>query len=55
MAGIFTSMCIFHTITDLYYRDAVIYVPKKGVADADSEAHTQTLKYIKNIYKVKII
>ena len=55
VVGVFTSMCVFHTIADLYHRDAVITVPKAGVADADPEAHIQTLKYFENIYKAKVI
>jgi len=55
VAGIFTSMCVSHTIADLYNRDAVITVPEKGVADADLEAHRQSLKYFKKIYGAKIV
>jgi len=54
VVGVFTSMCISHTISDLYNRDAIITVYKKGIADADPEAHLQSLKYFENVYKVKI-
>ena len=55
VVGLFTSMCVSHTIADLYNRDAIIIVPRDGVADADPEAHTQGLKYIENIYKARVI
>jgi len=55
VAGIFTSMCVSHTIADLYNRDANITVFKKGVADADPESHLQSLKYFEKIYKARII
>jgi len=53
--GVFTSMCVSHTIADLYNRDAIIQVQKSAVADADPEAHVQALKYFKNIYKAELI
>lgn len=55
VVGVFTSMCVSHTVADLYNRDALIYVPRDEVADADPEAHIQSLKYIENIYKATII
>jgi nicotinamidase/pyrazinamidase len=55
VVGIFTSMCVIHTITDLYNRDAIITVPRKGIADADNEAHTYSLKYIEEVYKANLI
>lgn len=55
VAGIFTSMCVSHTIADLYNRDANITVYKKGVADADPESHLQSLKYFEKIYRAKVI
>jgi nicotinamidase-related amidase len=55
VVGIFTSTCVSHTIADLYNRDAIITVPKKGVADADSESNLQSLKYFEKIYGAKVI
>ena len=55
VVGLFTSMCVSHTVADLYYRDALITVPRSGVADADPEANVQGLKYMENIYKASII
>lgn len=55
ITGVFTSMCVSHTVADLYNRDAVMTIPRAGVADADPEAHIQTLKYFENIYKAKVI
>jgi nicotinamidase-related amidase len=48
-------MCVSHTIADLYNRDAIITVPKKGVADIDPESNLQSLKYFEKIYRAKII
>jgi len=55
VTGVFTSMCVSHTVADLYNRDAVITIPRAGVADADPEAHAQALKYFENIYKAKVV
>ena len=55
VVGVFTSMCVSHTIADLYNRDAIIMVPRKGVADSDKETDDYTLEYFKNIYKAKVI
>jgi nicotinamidase-related amidase len=54
VVGLFTSMCILHTIADLYNRDASIIIPSDGTADADPEDHIQGLKYIRNIYKAQV-
>jgi nicotinamidase-related amidase len=55
VTGIFTSICVSHTIADLYNRDAIITVPKRGVADADPESNLQSLKYFENVYKAKVV
>jgi nicotinamidase-related amidase len=55
VTGVFTSMCVSHTIADLYNRDAIITVLKKGVADADPESNLQSLKYFEKIYRAKVI
>ena len=55
VVGVFTSMCVIHTIADLYNRDAIITIPKQGIADADVEAHTYSLKYLEEIYKANLV
>lgn len=55
VVGVFTSMCVSHTIADLYNRDAVIIVPRAGIADSDPEAQAQSLKYFEKIYRVNLI
>jgi len=55
VAGILTSICVNHTIADLYNRDAIITVSKKGVADIDPESNLRSLEYFEKIYGAKII
>lgn len=55
VAGILTSICVSHTVADLYSRDAIITIPKKGVADVDPEAHQRSLEYFEKTYNAKII
>ena len=53
--GVFTSMCVSHTVADLYNRDAITTIPRNGIADADPEAQAQSLKYFENIYKANVV
>ena len=53
--GVFTSICVQHTVAGLYDRNANITVLKNGVADTGLKSHLQALKYFEKIYGAKII
>lgn len=54
VVGVCTSICVMDTVGGLADRDYSVSVPKKGVADFDSEAHQFALKRMEKLYGAEI-
>ncbi|MFQ6038535.1 MAG: cysteine hydrolase family protein [Candidatus Aminicenantales bacterium] len=55
VVGVCTSICVMDTVGGLRNRDYEVVVHEKGVADFDPEAHSFSLKRMKNIYGAKVV
>lgn len=54
VAGIYTHICVLHTIVDAYYWGYDIYVPEDCVSAPTQREHEQGLENFKHLYHVQI-
>ncbi len=55
VVGVLTSICVQETIKELFDRDIPAVVYRRGVADADPEAHTFALKQMERVLGAKVV
>jgi len=55
VAGVCTSICVMDAVSDLRTRGYEVVVPRKAVADFDSEAHDFALKRMGAVLGAKIV
>jgi nicotinamidase-related amidase len=54
VTGVCTSICVMDTVGGLANRDYNVIVPRKGVADFDSELHLFALKRMSRLYGAEV-
>jgi len=55
LGGLHTHMCVRHTAADAFFRGYKIVIVKDGVEAFTQENHEQGLKYLENVYNVKMM
>lgn len=54
MVGVCTDICVLHTVGDLRDRGYRVWVPIKGVATFDEEAHRFALKHMEKVLGAEV-
>lgn len=54
VVGVCTDICVMHTVSDLRDRGYKVWVPAKGVATFDREAHEFALKHMRTILGAEV-
>ncbi|MBI5787543.1 MAG: cysteine hydrolase [Candidatus Schekmanbacteria bacterium] len=54
VVGVCTDICVMYTVADLRNRDYRVWVPIKGVASFDEEAHLFALKHMQQVLGAEV-
>lgn len=55
MMGVYTDICVLHTVADARARDYAVEVPEAGVATPDPKMHQFALEHIEKVLGAKVI